>query len=48
MELIEEILQTNEKFCANPLKNYEGEDNHESKLPKKKVGDCNLYGYALG
>ena len=37
MELIEEILQTNEKFCANPPKNYEGEDNHESKLPKKKL-----------
>jgi len=37
MELIEEILQTNEKFCANPPKNYEGEDYHASKLPKKKL-----------
>lgn len=37
MALIEEILQTNEKFCANPPKNYEGEDHHASKLPKKKL-----------
>ena len=37
MRLIEEILTANEKFCANPPKNYEGEDLHESKLPKKKL-----------
>lgn len=37
MALIEEILQANEKFCANPPANYEGEDHHASKLPKKKL-----------
>ena len=37
MTLIEEILQTNEKFCANPPTDYSGEDVHDSKLPKKKL-----------
>ena len=37
MALIDEILKTNEKFCAKPPKNYEGEDHHASKLPKKKL-----------
>ena len=38
MALIEEILQTNEKFCANlpeDFKAYEHEDHHDSKMPKK-------------
>lgn len=37
MKLIEEILKANEKFCANPPTNYEGEDVHKSKLPAKKL-----------
>lgn len=37
MELIEEILKANEKFCANPPKDYSGEDAHASKLPQKKL-----------
>ncbi len=37
MSLIEEILKKNEKFCANPPENYEGEDIHKSKLPAKKL-----------
>lgn len=37
MKVIEEILKTNEKFCANPPVDYKGEDHHESKLPKKHL-----------
>lgn len=37
MALIDEVLKTNEKFCAKPPKNYEGEDHHANKLPKKKL-----------
>ena len=37
MTLIEEILQTNENFCANPPADYSGEDVHASKLPQKKL-----------
>ena len=40
MSVIEEILQTNEKFCANlpeEYKAYEHEDHHDSKLPKKHL-----------
>lgn len=40
MALIDEILATNEKFCANlpeEFKAYEHEDHHESKIPKKKL-----------
>ncbi|MBQ4404174.1 MAG: carbonic anhydrase, partial [Selenomonadaceae bacterium] len=40
MSLIGEILQTNEKFCANlpeEYKAYEHEDHHDSKLPKKHL-----------
>lgn len=37
MELIEEILAVNKKFCENPPQNYEGEDIHASKLPAKKL-----------
>ena len=37
MTVIEEIIQTNEKFCANPPVDYTGEDHHASKLPKKHL-----------
>lgn len=40
MSLIDEILATNENFCANmpeEFKAYEHEDHHASKLPKKKL-----------
>ena len=40
MALIDEILATNEKFCANlpeEYKAYEHEDPHDSKIPKKKL-----------
>lgn len=40
MSLIDEILATNEQFCANlpeEYRAYENEDHHESKLPKKKL-----------
>lgn len=40
MALIDEILATNENFCANlpeEIKSYENEDHHASKLPKKKL-----------
>ncbi len=40
MALIDEILATNENFCANlpeEFKAYEHEDHHDSKLPKKKL-----------
>ena len=40
MALIDEILATNEKFCANlpeEFKAYEQEDHHDSKIPKKKL-----------
>lgn len=37
MVLIDEIISANEKFCANPPKNYEGEDIHKSKLPAKHL-----------
>ena len=50
MALIDEILATNENFCANmpeEFKAYEHEDHHDSKLPKKKLAiltcmDCRL------
>ena len=40
MSVIDEMLQTNEKFCANlpeEYKAYENEDHHESKMPKKHL-----------
>lgn len=37
MSVLDEMLQTNEKFCANPPVDYTGEDHHESKLPKKHL-----------
>ena len=40
MSVIDEMLQTNEKFCANlpeEYKAYEHEDHHDSKLPKKHL-----------
>ena len=37
MELIEEILRVNKKFCENPPKNYLEEDIHASKLPDKQL-----------
>ena len=40
MSVIDEILKTNEKFCANlpeEYKAYEHEDHHDSKLPKKHL-----------
>ena len=40
MSVIEEMLATNEKFCANlpeEYKAYEHEDHHDSKLPKKHL-----------
>ncbi len=37
MSVIDEMLQANEKFCANPPVDYTGEDHHESKLPKKHL-----------
>jgi len=40
MALIDEILATNENFCANlpeEYKAYENEDPHDSKIPKKKL-----------
>ena len=40
MSVLDEMLQTNEKFCANPpeeFKAYEHEDHHASKLPKKHL-----------
>ncbi len=37
MALIDEILQVNKEFCENPPENYEGEDHHKSKLPKKHL-----------
>lgn len=40
MSVIDEILQANEKFCANlpeEYKAYEHEDHHDSKLPKKHL-----------
>ena len=37
MEIIEEILKTNEAFCKNPPVDYSGEDHHESKMPKKHL-----------
>ena len=52
MALIDEILTTNENFCANlpeEFKAYEHEDHHASKIPKKKLAiltcmDCRLTG----
>ena len=37
MSVLDDMLQTNEKFCANPPVDYTGEDHHESKLPKKHL-----------
>lgn len=40
MSVIEEMLATNEKFCANlpeEYKAYEHEDHHDSKIPKKHL-----------
>ena len=40
MALIDEILKTNENFCANlpeEFKAYEHEDHHDSKIPKKHL-----------
>ena len=37
MSVLDEMLQTNEKFCANPPVDYTNEDHHESKLPKKHL-----------
>ncbi len=40
MALIDDILATNENFCANlpeEFKAYEHEDHHDSKIPKKKL-----------
>ena len=40
MALIDEILATNEHFCANlpeEYKAYEYEDPHDSKIPKKHL-----------
>ena len=53
MALIDEILATNEHFCANlpeEYKAYEYEDHHDSKIPKKKLAiltcmDCRLSGF---
>ena len=53
MALIDDILATNENFCANlqeEFKAYEHEDHHESKLPKKKLAiltcmDCRLVNF---
>ena len=59
MALIDEILATNENFCANlpeEYKAYEHEDPHDSKIPKKHLAiltcvDCRLLNFlepALG
>lgn len=37
MSVLDEMLQVNEKFCANPPVDYTNEDHHESKLPKKHL-----------
>ena len=37
MRVIEEVMKTNESFCANPPVDYTNEDHHESKLPKKHL-----------
>ena len=37
MSVLDDMLQTNEKFCANPPVDYKNEDRHESKLPKKHL-----------
>ena len=37
MSVLDDMLQTNEKFCANPPVDYTNEDHHESKLPKKHL-----------
>ena len=37
MSVLDDMLQTNEKFCANPPVDYTDEDHHESKLPKKHL-----------
>ena len=37
MSVLDDMLQTNEKFCANPPLDYTNEDHHESKLPKKHL-----------
>ncbi len=37
MSVLDDMLQTNEKFCANPPADYTNEDHHESKLPKKHL-----------
>ncbi|MBR1647498.1 MAG: carbonic anhydrase [Selenomonadaceae bacterium] len=37
MSVLDEMLQVNEKFCANPPVDYTNEDHHASKLPKKHL-----------
>ena len=37
MSVLDDMLQTNEKFCANPPVDYTNEDHHASKLPKKHL-----------
>ena len=37
MSVLDEMLQVNEKFCANPPVDYTNEDHYASKLPKKHL-----------
>ena len=37
MSIIEELIEANKKYLANPPVDYTNEDHHASKLPKKKL-----------